>query len=69
MRSLVVTVALLECIACASSQSAAPVTTETTQSLRDRMNRARSTLTSYVGEARLTYFGPQGRVKGTATLA
>lgn len=34
-----------------------------------RMRATRSSETRYVGEARLTYFGPSGRIKGTATLA
>lgn len=37
--------------------------------LRERMIKASPPLKSYVGEARLTYFGKEGRVKGTATLA
>ncbi len=37
--------------------------------LREKMIEASSPLKGYVGEARLTYFGKEGRVKGTATLA
>ncbi len=33
------------------------------------MLAARAPVKSYVAEARLTYFGPDGRVRGTATLA
>lgn len=37
--------------------------------LRARMEAARSPLGSYSAEARLTYFGKEGRAKGSATLA
>lgn len=37
--------------------------------LVQRMNAARSPVQKYFAEARLSYLGPQGRVKGTATLA
>src|SRR5690554_3815951 len=39
------------------------------QELQARMEKARPAVDKYFAEARLTYFGPQGRVKGTASLA
>lgn len=53
---------------CATTGTGAATPVDT-NGLRARMTEARSKLDSYVGEARLTYFGPDGRVKGTATLA
>ncbi|MEO1170795.1 MAG: hypothetical protein AAFX94_01925, partial [Myxococcota bacterium] len=53
---------------CASTGAQLPTVVDT-ESLQARMLSAQSQLKSYVGEARLTYFGPDGRVKGTATLA
>lgn len=39
------------------------------QELQQRMQNSRAQVDKYFAEARLTYFGPQGRVKGTASLA
>jgi outer membrane lipoprotein-sorting protein len=37
--------------------------------LRTRLQGAKTSASSYTAEARLTYFGPRGRVRGTASLA
>lgn len=42
---------------------------QNTEALLARMAAKRSTVKSFVAEARMTYFGPSGRVKGTATIA
>lgn len=42
---------------------------ETAATLRVRMQQARSDVERFVAEARLTYFGEQGRLRGTATVA
>ena len=42
---------------------------ERLNSLTERMVQAHTEVRAFVGEARLTYFGEEGRVRATATLA
>lgn len=62
-------VMLLVVTGCASTGGVRTDPTLTVADLRTQMLAAKTPIQSYVAEARLTYFGPDGRVKGTATLA
>ena len=60
----------MTCLGCAASTSIpAKLRVHDVADLRTRMVAAQSRVETMRGEARLTYFGPAGRLKGTATIA
>ena len=69
-RRFLVSLALcLSAVSCASSQLVPKhLITTSPAELRSRMDAAQSPVRTIRGEARLTYFGPSGRLKGTATI-
>ena len=73
MKSIHPCFAVLLCmglVACAATHKAIePIQAMTVDALRLKMNSTRSHIETMRGEARLTYFGPSGRIKGTATIA
>ncbi len=58
------------CVACAGPQALRPEwRAENVAALRPRMAAAQAKLSSYSAEVRLTYFGNEGRMRGTASIA